>query len=317
MQYRQLGSSDLKVSEISLGSWLTYGVGVERDMAAACVDRAFDLGVNFIDTANVYGRGAAESFLGEALAKRKRDSYILATKVFFPMSDKDFGLSRAQILKQIDASLKRLKTDYVDLYQCHRYDENTPLEETMAAFAEVVKSGKARYIGFSEWSPDQIEAALKMANVEKFVSSQPQYSLLWRRPEKAVIPLCAKNGISQIVWSPLAQGVLTGKYAPGATPPADSRASSQEMGGFIESWLNPAVLEAVQKLKPLAAEAGCTLAQFALAWVLREPNVASAIVGASRPEQVDDNCKASGLTIDPALFAQAEAIVAEARRSGT
>jgi aryl-alcohol dehydrogenase-like predicted oxidoreductase len=317
MQYRQLGSSDLKVSEISLGSWLTYGVGVERDMAAACVDRAFDLGVNFIDTANVYGRGAAESFLGEALAKRKRDSYILATKVFFPMSDKDFGLSRAQILKQIDASLKRLKTDYVDLYQCHRYDENTPLEETMAAFAEVVKSGKARYIGFSEWSPDQIEAALKMANVEKFVSSQPQYSLLWRRPEKAVIPLCAKNGISQIVWSPLAQGVLSGKYAPGAKPPADSRASSPEMGGFIESWLNPAVLEAVQKLKPLAAEAGCTLAQFALAWVLREPNVASAIVGASRPEQVDDNCKASGLTIDPALFAQAEAIVAEARRSGT
>lgn len=317
MKYRQLGSSDLKVSEISLGSWLTYGVGVERDKAAACLDRAFDLGINFIDTANVYGRGAAESFLGEALAGRKRESYVLATKVFFPMSNTDFGLSRAQIEKQIDASLKRLKTDYVDLYQCHRYDENTPLEETMAALTQVVKSGKARYIGFSEWSPDQIDAALKLAGVAKFVSSQPQYSLLWRRPEKAVIPLCAKNGISQIVWSPLAQGVLTGKYAPGAKPPADSRASSQEMGGFIESWLNDAVLNAVQKLKPLAAEAGCTLAQFALAWVLREPNVASAIVGASRPEQVDDNAAASGLKIDPALFAKAEAIAAEARRSGS
>jgi aryl-alcohol dehydrogenase-like predicted oxidoreductase len=317
MKYRQLGSSDLKVSEISLGSWLTYGVGVERDKAAACLDRAFDLGINFIDTANVYGRGAAESFLGEALAGRKRESYVLATKVFFPMSNTDFGLSRAQIEKQIDASLKRLKTDYVDLYQCHRYDENTPLEETMAALTQVVKSGKARYIGFSEWSPDQIDAALKMANVEKFVSSQPQYSLLWRRPEKAVIPLCANNGISQIVWSPLAQGVLTGKYAPGAKPPADSRASSQEMGGFIESWLNDAVLNAVQKLKPLAAEAGCTLAQFALAWVLREPNVASAIVGASRPEQVDDNAAASGLKIDPVLFAKAEAIAADVRRSGS
>jgi aryl-alcohol dehydrogenase-like predicted oxidoreductase len=316
MKYRQLGSSDLKVSEISLGSWLTYGVGVERDKAAACVDRAFELGINFIDTANVYGRGAAESFLGEILPKRKRDSYILATKVFFPMSQEDFGLSRAQIMKQIDASLARLKTDYVDLYQCHRYDETTPLEETMRALTDVVKAGKARYIGFSEWSPDQIDAALKMANVEKFVSSQPQYSLLWRRPEKAVIPLCAANGISQIVWSPLAQGVLSGKYLPGAKPPADSRATSPEMGGFIESWLNPAVLDAVQKLRPLAAEANCTLPQFALAWVLREPNIASAIVGASKPEQLDDNAKASGLKIDPALFAKAEAIVAEARRSG-
>jgi aryl-alcohol dehydrogenase-like predicted oxidoreductase len=317
MKYRQLGSSDLNVSEISLGSWLTYGVGVERDKAAACVDRAFELGINFIDTANVYGRGAAESFLGEVLAKRKRDSYILATKVFFPMSQEDFGLSRAQIMKQIDASLTRLKTDYVDLYQCHRYDTMTPLEETMSALSDVVKAGKARYIGFSEWEAPQIQASLDMKGVEKFVSSQPQYSLLWRKPQKEIIPLCAKNGISQIVWSPLAQGVLSGKYAPGAKPPQDSRASSQEMGGFIESWLNDAVLNAVQKLKPLAAEANCTLPQFALAWVLREPNVASAIVGASRPEQLDDNCKASGLQIDPVLFAKAEAIVAEARRSGS
>lgn len=317
MQYRQLGSSDLKVSEISLGSWLTYGVGVERDKAAACVDRAFDLGINFIDTANVYGVGAAESFLGEVLAKRKRDSYILATKLYFPVSNTDFGLSRAQVLKQIDLSLARLKTDYVDLYQCHRYDTMTPLEETMSALTEVVKAGKARYIGFSEWAPEQIEAALAIPGVEKFVSSQPQYSLLWRAPEKAVIPLCAKNGISQIVWSPLAQGVLSGKYLPGAKPPADSRADSDKMGGFIESWLNPAVLEAVQKLKPLAAKAGCTLPQFALAWVLREPNVASAIVGASKPEQLEDNAKASGLKIDPDLFAKAEAIVAEARRTGS
>ena len=211
MKYRQLGSSDLNVSEISLGSWLTYGVGVERDKAAACVDRAFELGINFIDTANVYGRGAAESFLGEVLGKRKRDSYILATKVFFPMSQDDFGLSRAQIMKQIDASLARLKTDYVDLYQCHRYDAQTPLEETMAALTDIVKAGKARYIGFSEWDAPQIQASLDMAGAEKFVSSQPQYSLLWRKPEKAVIPLSARNGISQIVWSPLAQGVLSGK----------------------------------------------------------------------------------------------------------
>jgi aryl-alcohol dehydrogenase-like predicted oxidoreductase len=251
------------------------------------------------------------------LANRQRDSFVLATKVYFPMSNTDFGLSRPQIMKQIDDSLARLKTDYVDLYQCHRYDEMTPLEETMQALTDVVKAGKARYIGFSEWSGEQIKAALAMTNMEKFVSSQPQYSLLWRKPEKEVIPISAQSGISQIVWSPLAQGVLSGKYAVGATPPEDSRASSQQMGGFINSWLNDAVLDAVQKLKPLAAEANCTLAQFALAWVLREPNVASAIVGASKPEQLDDNAKASGLQIDPALFAKAEAIAGEARRSGT
>jgi aryl-alcohol dehydrogenase-like predicted oxidoreductase len=309
MRYRRLGSSDLHVSEISLGSWLTYGVGVDRGPAAACVDKAFELGINFIDTANIYGHGAAESFLGETLAGRPRDSYILATKLFFPMTQEDWGLSRAQIEKQLDASLKRLRTDHVDLYQCHRYDETTPLEETMAALTEAVRSGKTRYIGFSEWPADKIVAAAAMAGVEKFVSSQPQYSLLWREPEKEVIPLCAANGISQIVWSPLAQGVLTGKYAPGAPPPAGTRATSDEMGGWIGRWLEPDVLEAVQKLKPLAAEAGLTLGQFALAWVLREPNVASAIVGASRPEQLEENAAASGAEVDPALFAEAERIV--------
>jgi aryl-alcohol dehydrogenase-like predicted oxidoreductase len=315
MKFRQLGSSDLNVSVISLGSWLTYGVGVEADHATACVNRAFELGINFIDTANVYGRGAAESFLGEALAGRKRDSYVLATKLFGEMSDTDKGLSAAQIAKQIDASLTRLKTDYVDLYQCHRYDTNTPLEETMEALTKVVKQGKARYIGFSEWSPQNIQDALAIKGVEKFVSSQPQYSLLYRRPEAKVIPLCAANGISQIVWSPLAQGVLTGKYLPGAKPLADSRASSDSMSGAIQRWMEPPVLEAVQKLKPIAAEAGCTLGQFALAWVLREPNVASAIVGASRPAQLDENAAAADLTIDPALFAKAEAIVADVPRT--
>ena len=238
MKYRKLGASDLEVSEISLGSWLTYGVGVARENAVACVDRAFELGINFIDTANVYGRGAAETFLGEVLASRPRDSYILATKVYFPMSATDSGLSRAQIAKQIDASLKRLRVDHVDLYQCHRYDSSTPIEETMQALSKAVRDGKARYIGFSEWSPQQIEAAFAVAGSERFVSSQPQYSLLWRKPEEAVIPLCAAKGISQIVWSPLAQGVLSGKYVPGAARPPGSRASHETMGQPIQSWLN-------------------------------------------------------------------------------
>ena len=314
MKYRKLGDSDLMVSEISLGSWLTYGVGVERDKAAACVDRSFELGINFIDTAHVYGRGAAESVLGELLKDRPRDSYVLATKLMGAMSETDKGLSRAQVLKQIDASLQRLRTDYVDLYQCHRYDPDTPLEETMQALSEIVRAGKARYIGFSEWAPAQIQDAIDLVGMEKFVSSQPQYSLLWRRPEQKVIPLCAANGISQIVWSPLAQGVLSGKYAPGAKPPADTRATSDAMSGAMQNWLRPEILEAVRKLKPLAEEAGCSLSQFSLAWVLREPNVASAIVGASRPDQLDENAAASGLEVDPALFAQAEAIVAGVER---
>ncbi len=312
MNYRELGDSGIMVSEICLGSWLTFGVGVESDTARACIDRAFDEGINFIDTANIYGRGAAETFLGEALSGRPRDSYVMATKLFFPMSDTDRGLSAKQIAKQIDASLTRLKTDYVDLYQCHRYDDDTPIDETMAALSDVVRSGKARAIGFSEWTPANIRDALAVPGTVKFVSSQPQYSLLWRRPEAEVIPLCAANGISQIVWSPLAQGVLTGKYKPGTAPPADSRATNDQMNGFINRLLDERLLEAVQQLRPLADEAGCTMAQFALAWVLREPNVASAIIGASRPDQVSDNAKASGLTIDPALFARAEAIVAQA-----
>ncbi len=312
MKQRELGDSGIAVSEICLGSWLTYGVGVEADAARACLDRAFDEGINFIDTANNYGQGAAETFLGEALKGRARDSYVLATKLFFPMSETDRGLSRAQIMKQIDASLTRLQTDHVDLYQCHRYDAETPIAETMEALSDVVRSGKARAIGFSEWSPQNIEDGLAVPDAVKFVSSQPQYSLLWRRPEAKVIPLCAANGISQIVWSPLAQGVLTGKYRPGTTPPDGSRAASAEMGGFIGGFMTDAVLNAVAALQPLAEEAGCTLAQFALAWVLREPNVAAAIVGASRPDQVTDNARASGLAIDPALFARAEAIVAGA-----
>ena len=313
MKYRELGNSGIKVSEICLGSWLTYGLGVEADAARACLDRAFDEGINFIDTANIYGKGAAETFLGDALKGRPRDSYVMATKLFFPMTDTDKGLSAKQIEKQIDASLTRLQTDYVDLYQCHRYDDETPIAETMEALSAVVRSGKARAIGFSEWSPKNIEDALAVPGAVKFVSSQPQYSLLWRRPEAKVIPLCAANGISHIVWSPLAQGVLTGKYKPGAPPPVGSRATSDDMGGFIGGFMTETVLGAVAKLHPLAEAAGCTLAQFALAWILREPDVAAAIVGASRPEQVSENAKASGLVIDPALFAQAEAIVAGAR----
>jgi 1-deoxyxylulose-5-phosphate synthase len=310
MQYRQLGDSGISVSEICLGSWLTYGVGVDDGAARACLDRAFDEGINFIDTSNIYGRGAAESFLGDALKGRPRDSYVMATKLFFPMSDTDRGLSAAQVFKQVDASLARLQTDYIDLYQCHRYDDETPLEETMAALSDIVRAGKVRAIGFSEWSPDNIKNTLDIKDSVKFVSSQPQYSLLWRRPEKAVIPLCAANGISQIVWSPLAQGVLTGKYLPGATPANDSRAASDSMGGFMNRLMADPILEAVQRLRLLADTAGCSMAQFALAWVLREPNVASAIIGASRPEQVTDNARASGLTVDPALFAEAEAIIA-------
>ena len=313
MKYRQLGSSDLHVSEISLGSWLTFGVGVEADAARRCLDTAFDVGINFIDTANVYGTGAAETFLGDALAERPRDSYILATKVFFPMSATDRGLSRAQILKQVDASLTRLKTDHVDLDQCHRYDDATPLDETMAALTDVVAAGKTRFIGFSEWPADKISAALAMTGVAKFVSSQPQYSLMHRDPEAEVIPLCAANGISQIVWSPLGQGVLTGKYQPGKAPPAGSRATNDKMNDFMGGVLREPLLAAVEQLKPLAAEAGLSLPQFALAWVLREPNIASAIIGASRPEQVIDNVGASGATVAPELFARAEAIIAKAR----
>ncbi len=305
MEYRRLGDSDLEVSEISLGSWLTYGVGVEADAAEACVNQAFDEGINFFDTANVYGRGAAEEVLGGILAGRDRDSYVLATKVFFPMSDTDKGLSAAQIAKQVDASLRRLQVDHVDLYQCHRFDPEVPLEETLGALTDVVKAGKARYLGFSEWSPRNITDAYDLIEREGFagfVSSQPQYSMLWRRPEPKVMPLSEEHGISQIVWSPLAQGVLTGKYAPGEPPPEDSRAASPEMGGMMDAWRKDEVLEAVQGLRPIAEDAGLSMAQLALAWVLREPNVASAIIGASRPGQVTDNCAAAGVHLDDATL---------------
>jgi aryl-alcohol dehydrogenase-like predicted oxidoreductase len=311
MNFRKLGSSDIEVSEISLGSWLTYSGGVGAEQARACVDAAFDAGINFIDTANVYGRGAAETLLGEVLSKRERSSYVLATKVFFPMSDSDSGLSKAQIHKQMDASLKRLQTDYVDLYQCHRYDQHTPLEETMSALTEVVRAGKARHIGFSEWPAQKIEQSLALAGVERWVSSQPQYSMLWRQPEAEVIPLCAREDISQIVWSPLAQGVLTGKYSPGKPPPADSRAASESMSGFIGGLVEPRVLEAVQRLVPIAEQAGLSMVQLALAWVLREPNVASAIVGASRPEQVRNNASASGVVLGADTLAAIDAALGD------
>ncbi|BAS56946.1 aldo/keto reductase [Leptolyngbya boryana NIES-2135] len=309
MKYRRLGDSDLNVSEIILGSWLTYSGGVERQNAEACVHKAFDVGINFIDTANVYGRGSAESFLGEVLQGIDRSSYVLATKVYFPMSDTDQGLSAAQIRKQIDASLQRLKTDYVDLYQCHRYDENTPLEETMTALTEVVQQGKARYIGFSEWSPSQIQAALNLPNVAKFVSSQPQYSMLWRKPEAEVFPLCAANGIGQIVWSPLAQGVLTGKYKPGEAPPQDSRAANSQMNGFMGDFLNDQILSAVQDLSAIAEELNISMAQLALAWVLRDQQVTGAIIGASRPEQVEDNAAASDVTLSAAELQEIDRIL--------
>jgi 1-deoxyxylulose-5-phosphate synthase len=310
MRYRQLGSSDLQVSEISLGSWLTYGGGVDDVRAEACVAKAFDVGINFIDTANVYARGKAEEFLGEVLKNRPRDSYVLATKLFFPMSSTDSGLSREQVLKQIDASLARLNTDYVDLYQCHRYDWDTPLEETMQALTEVVRMGKARYLGFSEWPPEKIQETLDLPGVEKFVSSQPQYSMLWRGPERDVIPLCAANGISQIVWSPLAQGVLTGKYAPGQPAPADSRMGSKAMGTFMGRY-DDELLARVRELRPVADGLGITMAQLALAWVLREPNVASAIIGASRPEQVEDNAAASSIELDGATLQRIDEILGD------
>jgi 1-deoxyxylulose-5-phosphate synthase len=311
VRLRKLGSSDLEVSEISLGSWLTYSGGVEREQAEACVNAAFDAGINFIDTANAYGRGASETFLGEVLAERDRSSYVLATKVYFPMSDTDRGLSAAQIHKQIDASLSRLRTDYVDLYQCHRYDSETPLEETMQALDEVVRAGKARYIGFSEWPAEKIEESLALPGVARWVSSQPQYSMLWRAPEAEVIPLCEREDISQIVWSALAEGVLTGKYLPGAPPPSDSRAASDSMGEFIDRMMKPPVLEAVQRLRPVAEAAGLTMVELALAWVLRKENVASAIVGASRPEQVRANAAASGVVLSDDTLAAVDAALGD------
>jgi aryl-alcohol dehydrogenase-like predicted oxidoreductase len=309
MKYRKLGNSELLVSEISLGSW-GVNEGVERQNAEACIRKAFDLGINFIDTSNSYAAGGAESFLGEVLQGIERSHYLLATKVFFPISPTDKGLSAPQILKQIDASLSRLRTDYVDLYQCHRYDPETPLEETMTALTEVVRQGKARYIGFSEWSPAQIQAAFSFADTEHFVSSQPQYSMLWRNPEAEVFPLCAANGIGQIVWSPLAQGVLTGKYQPQQAPPKDSRAANDQMNWYLlEELFSDRILTAVQQLKPIAQEVGVSMSQLALAWVLRSEYVVSAIIGASRPEQIVDNAAASGLKLSDEVLAAIDRIL--------
>ena len=299
------------MSEISLGSWMTYGGSVERERAEACVAKAFELGIDFIDTANVYSGGGAEEFLGEVLADRPRDSYVLATKLYFPMSDTDRGLSREQVAKQIDASLRRLRTDYVDLYQCHRYDWDTPLEETMEALTEVVRQGKARYLGFSEWPEEKIREAQAMDGVEHFVSSQPQYSMIWRGPERDVIPASRELGISQIVWSPLGQGILTGKYRPGELPPSDSRAAHERMNYFMDRAGDQELLERVQRLDPVADELGLSPARLALAWVLREDNVASAIIGATRPEQVEDNAAASGVELDPATLERIDEILGD------
>ena len=305
MRYRRLGSSDLEVSEISLGSWLTYSGGVEAEATRACTDAAFEAGINFFDTANAYGQGAAETAWGEILAGRPRDSYVLATKVYFPMSDDpaDRGLSAAQIAKQIDASLARLRTDHVDLYQAHRFDVEVPIEETVEALQRVVAEGKARYLGFSEWTPEQIQAAIDIGGPDLFVSSQPQYSMLWQAPEAEVFGLSQANCISQIVWSPLGQGVLTGKYKPGEPLPSDSRAASESMSTFIGRLMSDATLEAVQRLIPIAEGAGLTMVQLALAWVLRRDEVASAIIGASRPEQVHANAAASGIELAPDVLA--------------
>jgi aryl-alcohol dehydrogenase-like predicted oxidoreductase len=316
MRYRRLGSSDLEVSEISLGSWLTFAGGVGFEQTRACTDAAFEAGITFFDTANVYGRGAAESAWGEILSGRPRDSYVLATKVWGQMSDDpaDRGLSAAQIAKQIDASLARLRTDYVDLYQAHRFDPDVPIEETIEAFQQVVASGKARYLGFSEWTAEQIQAAIDIGGSDLFVSSQPQYSMLWQAPEAKLFGLGAANGISQIVWSPLAQGVLTGKYRPGQQPPPDSRAASSDMNVAMDRLMDDSVLAAVDRLRPVADQAGLSMAELALAWVLRRPEVASAIVGATRPEQVHANAKASGIQLTPDTLAAIEEALGDASR---
>ena len=297
MKFRKLGSSDIEVSEISLGSWLTYGAGVEREQTEACTKAAFGAGINFFDTANVYGSGAAETAWGEVLKDFDRSSYVLATKVFFPMSDTDQGLSREQIHKQIDKSLERLQTDYVDLYQCHRPDPETPIEETMEALTEVCEAGKAREIGFSEWTVEQIQAGLDVPNAKDWVSSQPQYNMIWRAPEAELIPFCEEHGISQIVWSPLAQGVLTGKYKPGEPIPEDSRMASDAMNWAMSRYMSDEVIAAVQNLVPVAEGAGLSMATMALAWILRKQNVASCIIGASRPQQVFDNAEAAGVEL--------------------
>jgi aryl-alcohol dehydrogenase-like predicted oxidoreductase len=317
MNYRHLGASGLKVSEISLGSWLTYGGYVEEQRAVECIHAAFELGINFFDTANVYMRGRAEDVVGRALKDVERDDYVLATKVFFPMGDgpNDRGLSRKHVMEQCERSLRRLGTDYVDLYQCHRPDPETPVDETLRALDDLVTQGKVLYVGVSEWSAEQIEEArLVQADLglDPIVSNQPQYSMLYRSIEESVIPTCRRLGVGQIVWSPIAQGVLAGKYRPGDRPPEGTRAASEEGGAFIHRFMDDAILEAVQRLRPIAEVAGLTMPQLALAWVLREPNVSSAIIGASRREQVEDNAAASGVELGEDVLAAIDEALAGA-----
>jgi aryl-alcohol dehydrogenase-like predicted oxidoreductase len=308
MDFRFLGRSGMQVSVISYGNWITHGSQVEEEQATECVRAALDLGITTFDTADVYAGTRAEEVLGRALRAERREGLEIFTKVFWPTGPgrNDRGLSRKHMMAAIDGSLRRLQTDYVDLYQAHRYDHSTPLEETMEAFADIVHSGKAHYIGVSEWRAEEIRAAVSLARELKIrlVSNQPQYSILWRVIEAEVVPTCAQLGIGQVVWSPLAQGVLTGKYQPGQPPPAGSRATDEKSGAqFIGQLMSDEVLTAVQGLRPVADEAGLTMAQLAIAWVLNNPNVSSAIVGATRPQQLVDNVKAVGATLDADLLA--------------
>ena len=314
MEYRRLGGSGVKVSEISLGSWLTYGGSVAEEQATACIGRAYEIGINFFDTANVYMRGAAEEIVGRALRNYERDSYFLATKVFFPMGEgpNDRGLSRKHIVEQCHASLERLGVEYVDLYQCHRFDQNAPLEETLRALDDLVRQGKVLYIGVSEWTADQISDALRIAkemNLDRIVSNQPQYNVIQRRIENGVIPLCEREGIGQVVFSPLAQGVLAGKYRPGDAPEEGTRAADPESNVFMQQLMNEEVLSAVEGLRSVASEAGLTMPQLALAWVLRQEDVSSAIIGASRPEQVEDNAAASAAKLSDDTLAEIDHIL--------
>ncbi len=315
MEHRYLGHSGMKVSAVSYGNWVTHGSQVEEDAAAACVRRALELGVTTFDTADAYAGTRAESVLGRALAGERREGLEIATKVFFPTGKgvNDRGLSRKHLLESIDGSLKRLGTDYVDLYQAHRFDFETPLEETMVAFADIVRAGKALYIGVSEWTAEQIRAGAALARElhVPFVSNQPQYSMLWRVIEAEVVPASEECGLSQIVWSPIAQGVLTGKYLPGQPVPDGSRATDPTGAVFIKRWLSDPVLTAVQELRPIAAEAGLTMAGLAVAWVLANPNVASAIVGASRPEQLDDSVAVAGVRLDADTLAAIEGVLGD------
>src|SRR5687767_502308 len=315
MEFRRLGRSGMKVSEISYGNWLTHGSQVEADQATACVRAALDVGITTFDTADVYAGTKAETVLGEALKGERRDGLELFTKVYWPTGPgkNDRGLSRKHVREACEGSLRRLQTDHIDLYQAHRFDYETPLEETLRAFDDLVRAGKVHYIGVSEWRAEEIAAALKIADemgLDRIVSSQPQYNMIWRVIEAEVVPLCEAEGIGQIVWSPIAQGALTGKYLPGQPPPEGSRATDVNGGDkMIARWLRDDVLEKVQRLRPLADEAGLTMAQLAVAWVLQSPNVSSAIVGATRPEQVRDNAAAAGKKLDADLLAQIDAVL--------